>query len=106
MHDTERLHIASHGDQVVMMQARGEIDLDSAVGLTSAVDSALARGANEIIIDMSGVRFMDSSGLRALLQSKELATENDVALSIEGLSGAAQRVLEITGTIDLLRRHS
>jgi anti-anti-sigma factor len=56
-----------------------------------------------IILDLSGVSFLDSSGLRSIIQAGNLMTGRDGQLLIEGASGATQRVLEITGMLERYR---
>lgn len=83
--------------------AHGEIDLESAPRLTEAFNAIIEDGATIVILDASDVAFLDSSGLRAIIQAGHRLTEVGGQLLIEGMSGAVQRVLEISGVIDQYR---
>lgn len=83
--------------------AHGEIDLESAPRLTEAMDAVIDEGATLVILEASDVEFLDSSGLRAIVRAGNRLTAAGGQLLIEGMSGAVQRVLEISGVIDQYR---
>ena len=68
----------------------------------AALDEAVDGGARLITVEMSGVSFLDSSGIRSLVRAANRLDELDGRLTVAGLSGAAQRVLEVSGLIDRL----
>ena len=75
----------------------GEIDMCSARSL----DRALATIEPPKMIDMSGVSFMDASGLRVLLAHYRLLGQGGV-LRVVAMSPAVDRVLEVCGLVRLL----
>ncbi len=83
--------------------ATGEIDLASAHVLSETIDAAIANGATLVVLDVRAVEFMDSSGLRAIVQCGQRLTAVDGRLLLTGMSGAVQRVFEISGLIDQYR---
>ncbi|MEO6123529.1 MAG: STAS domain-containing protein [Ilumatobacteraceae bacterium] len=83
--------------------AHGEIDLDSAPELGKALDDLIEQGATLVILDASGVEFLDSSGLRVIVRAGNALSDAGGQLLIEGMSGAVQRVLEVSGLIDQYR---
>lgn len=50
-----------------LVHAEGEVDLDNAEQLASVLRSAGAEQAGTVVLDLTGVPFMDSSGLKTLL---------------------------------------
>jgi len=56
-----------------------------------------------VVLDAREVGFIDSTGLRAIIAAGNRLTERDGHLMIEGMSGAVQTVLEISGLIDRYR---
>jgi anti-anti-sigma factor len=48
-------------------------------------------------VDLSAVRFLDSSGIRLLLIGRRAADERGVAYRVTGAQGIARQVLEMTG---------
>jgi anti-sigma B factor antagonist len=55
------------------------------------------------VLDASGIDFVDSSGLRVIINCGNKLSAAGGRLLIEGMSGAVQRTLEISGLIDRYR---
>jgi anti-anti-sigma factor len=87
------------GDAVTLV-VRGELDLTSAPVFERALLEAEASNPRRVIIDLSGLEFMDSTGLRALLIARERAQENGHELALRRGPRQVQRVLELTKTLD------
>lgn len=77
----------------------GEIDLATAEIFTDAV--AEAGGDGPVVADLSGVTFMDSSGMRSLFEAERLTTECGRRFAIAYPSPPVARLLELTD----LRQH-
>jgi anti-anti-sigma factor len=60
----------------------GEVDMASAQMLEETLAEACATGAKEIVVDLSGVEFMDSTGLSALLQGKAYCEAHNCSYSL------------------------
>jgi anti-anti-sigma factor len=78
----------------------GELDLDASGGLTDDVAKVAGSGDAQIVVDTAGVTFVDSSGLRALL---EIAATPGDRVRFDEFSPAVERLVELTGTGQLLR---
>lgn len=83
---------------------RGDIDNETAPQLAAALNGLIDEGPTLVVLDASEVEFLDSSGLRSIIQAGNRMTDIDGHLLIEGMSGAVQRVLEISGLIEKYRR--
>jgi anti-sigma B factor antagonist len=71
----------------------GELDMATAGGLTDLLRTT-AESDDPIVLDFSGVTFMDSSGLRALLQA---ARSDDCGpVVVKDPSAQVRRLLEIS----------
>lgn len=81
----------------------GAIDLETAPELSDELEELAKQGAKLVIVDLTDVEFLDSSGLRALVHGARMVEEGGGRLLVEGASGAVERVLELT---DVLRRLS
>jgi anti-sigma B factor antagonist len=93
-----------HDQDVTRIAPIGEMDMSSANTFETVADQVVRAHPARIELDMSRVDFIDSTGLRSLLTLRHRAEIEGVDLVISGLSAAAQRVLELTGLIDELRR--
>ncbi|MDI1464693.1 STAS domain-containing protein [Catellatospora sp. KI3] len=90
----------------VRVSISGEVDLASAdlvqQWLTSAVDDCTADGAVEV--DLSGLDFIDSTGIRALVMARRHAMSAGVGLYLEGARGMVERILRVAGVLDVFAR--
>jgi anti-sigma B factor antagonist len=81
----------------------GELDVEAAGSLDRELDALIAAGARFIVLDLGGVTFLDSSGIRSVVRAARAVADRGGRLTCAGLSGAASRVLEISGLLEHLR---
>ena len=74
----------------------GELDIATAPKLEDEVRRLEGEGRKLIVIDLRGLEFMDSSGLRALLAADTRARERGARVVIVRGDERIQRVLRIT----------
>lgn len=75
----------------------GEIDLQTAPQLSSAVDEALAEDPVRVVLDMGGVTFCDSRGLGTLVVLSRAAARSRAVLILANLGDFLQRLLSVSG---------
>src|SRR5437870_1548148 len=64
-----KLEIAEQGDGPwVKLRVAGELDLRTIAPLSERVSERLLAGARDLTLDLSALEFMDSSGLRLLIE--------------------------------------
>ncbi len=83
--------------ETCLIRASGELDRGTAERLSSALDAARANGMT-VLLDLSAVGFIDSTGLRILLTSARPADTPDWAFFIVRASSAVWRLVELTNT--------
>jgi anti-anti-sigma factor len=93
--------VVGHDDDTVVFLA-GELDLATAPELTGVLGPLIARGPQELTLDFSGLSFIDSSGVAALVDSQQRLNEQQRRLSIHRAQHGAVRVFEIAGLVDFL----
>jgi anti-anti-sigma factor len=81
----------------------GEINIDVAPTIDRELDALIAADARFVVLDLSDVSFLDSSGIRSIVRAARTLSERDGRLTCRGLSGAAGRVLEVSGLLEHLR---
>jgi anti-anti-sigma factor len=77
-----------------VMYVYGEIDIATAAQLRTTLDEALAT-QGRLVVDMSGVAFIDGKGLRAILQVAESLNGNGPLALVH--APHVVRLLELTG---------
>ena len=89
-----------HEDDAIVIYVSGEIDIASCERLRDA--RAQHGTAQTIILDLSGVEFMDSSSLPILVQARGALTVDGGSLKLRNPSVAAHRLLSVSGAEALL----
>jgi anti-sigma B factor antagonist len=99
------LHIrhAAGDEGRTVVAAEGQVDLATAPQLAAALAQAQRAGAREIVADLTKVDFLDSVGVRVLVEAAREAAQVNASVSVQGATGWVARVLEITGVDDYLR---
>ena len=86
----------------VVVAVRGELDLHGAGLLADRMTDLIDRGVPAVEIDARNLTFIDSSGIKALLDVRQAAHEAGVEFSVGPASDPFVRVARITGVSDLL----
>jgi len=81
---------------VTVIELQGEMDSDFAELFRNTVADIIAKHKTGIVLDMSGVGFIDSAGLEQLLWVRGYCNENKCELRLAGLDENCARILEIT----------
>jgi anti-sigma B factor antagonist len=82
------------GRDVVAVQ--GEIDVATSPALREELYALIDGGVSELVVDLSGLGFIDSSGLGVLVAALKHTRERGGQLVLAGLQQPARRVFEIT----------
>lgn len=95
-----------HQAGAVTLAASGEIDLSTVEQLEREIASTAHADATAVVVDLSGVTFIDSAGIGALLKGRRLADERGQAYRVVGAEGLVRQVLEMTGVWSHLSGHA
>lgn len=98
------LSVASSQDGgVTTLTVVGELDLATRDRAANEISRAVrADGATTVIVDVSGVRFLDSSGISVLIQGRREAEATGVSYRLTGANGMVREVLAMTGVLEHL----
>ena len=104
MADDARLRIDTSGDDLTcVVTVAGELDPSTAPQLERELQaSVFTSGCERLVIDLAGVRFMDSSGLSVVLNAHKTMRTRDGQLVVRQPSETVRRLLEITALTDEL----
>ena len=78
-----------------LLTLEGELDLGAVTQLRSVVHQALLRGGRSVVLDLSGVTFLDSAGLWELIFCRNLVDGVGGTLTVASRSAAVERLLRI-----------
>ncbi len=91
----------SDGYEVLVVE--GELDIATAPRMIAALNEALADMANPLIVDLSEVVFMDSTGLALLMNARRRVVRRKQGFAIVCPGGPIARVFEIADMVESLR---
>jgi len=94
---------SASSDGAVCLTATGEVNIGTVDLLRDQLNQVLREpGLSRIVLDFRPLRFLDSSGIAALIGARRVADELNVALSIVNCHGTVRHVLEVTGVYEML----
>ena len=87
---------------VASIALRGELEMASVPDLEGHLAPFESNGVSAIMLDLRELTFIDSTGLRALLEARNRAESKGQRLIMVGTRPSARRLFELTGTEFLL----
>jgi anti-anti-sigma factor len=98
---TSTVDVETTNDSVVVHIA-GDLDMADADQVGEVLTSAVESGKATVRIDLSELRFADSSAIKAILIGAQAAEARGVAYELANPRGLVQRLLEVTGLNEAL----
>jgi anti-sigma B factor antagonist len=89
-------------DGYELLAVEGELDIASAPRMISALNEAFAELAHPLVVDLSNVGFMDSTGLALLMNAHRRVKRRGHGFAIVCPRGPISRVFEIADMVDRL----
>ena len=87
------------GDGALLLRVRGEVDIESAPTLDGALRAAEAARPRQLILDLSAMEFIDSTGISVLVHAGQRAKRQNCSLVLANLPAQVQRVFEVSGVV-------
>jgi anti-sigma B factor antagonist len=81
-------------DGKVLVKLVGDIDLEHCVCVRRLLLAGVSRG-KDLLVDLSGVTYLDSSGIASLVEAMQVAVRNGTVLKLFSASAQAMRVFEL-----------
>ena len=85
------------------LDVEGELDIATAPRMMAALNEAIAEMDAPLVVDLSGVVFMDSTGLALLMNARRRAMRLGQGFAIICPGGPIARVFEIADMVESLR---
>ncbi len=90
-------------DGVDLLSVEGELDIATAPRLIAALNEAIADAARSVVVDLSSVAFMDSTGLALLINAHRRLSRRSKGFAVVCPAGSLRRVFELTDMVEMLR---
>ncbi len=83
----------------------GELDHSSALSVRNSIDAIIAdRHVRRIIFDLSGLNFMDSSGLGVIMGTYKRLAARGGEVAVKNVPAAINRIFDISGIYSIVKR--
>jgi anti-anti-sigma factor len=93
----------THREGTAELELSGDLDMSATFRLEPALDRLLSSDdVGQVVLDLSAVDFVDSSGLGLLLASAERSRETDTAIAMVDASPEVLRVFRLAGVEGVL----
>jgi anti-sigma B factor antagonist len=86
-----------------VVQLAGRVDVDSSPDLRDRLRALMAEEAlpETISVDLAGVPYIETSGVATLIEALRIARHHQINFRLQGLTGAALRLFQVTGVLAL-----
>jgi anti-sigma B factor antagonist len=93
-----------HGGEGSIVRLRGRLNIDSSPALRDHLLSMLgAQSAEAVIVDLTDVSYIDSSGVATLIEGLRIARMRQTAFCVHGLHGRLLHLFQVTGISTLFK---
>lgn len=90
-------------ENILIACIKGEVDHHGAAPLRNSIDKAMkAFKCKNLIMDFSGVNFMDSAGIGVVLGRYKKLSKTEASICISGCSGYVEQLLSMAGVFTLI----
>jgi anti-sigma B factor antagonist len=87
--------IAPRPDRPNVLPLEGEIDLHVSPAIAAALTKMIEKKPKKLVVDLSGVTYVDSSGLAVLIEAMQNVTEYGAEFALAGLQESVRTIFEI-----------
>ena len=87
---------------VLLARVEGEFDMHVAAAFKEATDACLGRDAKDLVVDLTAVPFIDSSGIGALLGRYRRIEHLGGKMLLVGACAAVERILRLSGVLQVM----
>ena len=97
--------VDQHGDYTVLA-VRGEVDVYTAPRLRERLIELVSQGSHQVVVDLEGVDFLDSTGLGVLVGGLKRVRAHDGSLDLVCTQERILKIFRITGLTKVFGIHN
>jgi len=96
-------YLKSSDGKSLLIKVTGDCDLYSFREFFAGIAGKITNGCfSRTILDLSGVAYLDSSGVGAIIRIIRLAKEKQTSLKFRGIGGTPRKVLDMSNILSLI----
>jgi anti-sigma B factor antagonist len=92
-----------HGPGHVLLTVTGECDVATCDQFRAAMEQMVTPGTDRLIVDLSGLTFLDSTGIHTLVDAQAMLTAAGHRLVLARPQPIVARILSLSGVDQLIR---
>jgi len=81
--------------EATIVSPEGDIDTMQSTKLRETLKPILDSAMRKLIVDLSAVKYMDSSGIATLIEALQICKQNDKSFRICGLNDGVRSIIEL-----------
>ena len=89
------------GNLAYLIEVQGEIDVYTSPRVKETINDLIEKGNYFLVINLEGVRYIDSTGLGVLIGALKKVKENDGAVSLISTNPQIKKIFTITGLVKI-----
>ena len=94
--------VESGGEPYTLVELVGEADVTNSDALREVLDAEVAKQPRTLIIDLSGLRFMDSSALHVILRANRAMDRDGGVVALASPRDPVAKMLRLTAADQLI----
>jgi anti-sigma B factor antagonist len=91
---------------ISVMKVKGRVDSDTAPEFDNALSKLLNESRNKIVLDLQGVDFLSSAGLRAMVKALKDAQKSGGDVRLASVSQPIEVILRTVGMMQMFKMFS
>ena len=96
-----QIETSSLGANTTALHITGEVDVFTSTSLKLAINSAINAGTDRLVLFLSEVEYLDSTGLGVLIGALKKMREKDGSLILIGPTSRVLRIFDLTGLVSV-----
>jgi anti-sigma B factor antagonist len=98
-----KVDVTVAGPGTLVVAPQGDVDMSSSPEVRRLLAPLFGGGVRRIVVDLSMVPYMDSSGIATLIEGLQLSQRSSVRFSLAGMHPAVQAVFELAHLQDVFQ---
>ena len=88
-----------------IVELAGELDIKTSVEFRKKLRSLLEKEPKMVVVDLSGVKYMDSSGIATLVEGYQESYKANLGFYLVGIKEQVRKFFELANLIDFFKIH-
>ena len=99
-------YLENSADGSLLIKVAGDCDMYSAQEFFTGVTGKIKENLISVSLDFSGVIYLDSSGVGAIIRIIKFSKEKKVDLKFRGITGTPRKVLRMSNILTLIKEET